>query len=366
MLNIYKVSGLPKIGASTGKYQYWTGGTTDYTNTVAFNNLLTAVNAKWQLIEKNMGDKVSLYNSIDLDIICLEALALNVKDAELYPLDFLGMVIAEMQFEGILNNDSTDDSVRSDNLDKLISDFESRLNDNLTGSYSAEFYEWWNTQVIPNCFNSNTTDEIERLNSFFQNGKIGSESVEIPNPENYTSMADYIKACGPCFLYMFIPASDTGKYNRMITWKRQKELSVTYAYIKNNVGGMYSDAAIKSLFAQGIIDYWGMTPQQKLQQVLDNGGKVGVVVVDDILYVIGAIISLLITLLSLIMNVYKLTYTVADEAEQYVPDDNDLTSLMQTEQTEKKTNTAGIGSNTGFFAAAALLIFAYMFNRGNN
>lgn len=379
MLNIYKVSGLPKIGASSGGYSYWTGGTVDYTNTVAFNNLLSAVNAKWQLIETNLSDdKVALYNNIDLDIICLQALTLYKDNPELYPLDFVGMVIAEMRYDGLFNNDSTDDQLRSDNLDKLLDLFISRLNEPLTGSYSSEFYEWWNTNVVPYNYNGNTDAENARFAAALTQAKldlteskIGAtdevtpDNVTVPNPDDFTSFADYVKACGPCFLYMFIPDNQTDVYNRIINWKRRKEYEETYTFIKNNCGGMYSDAAIKSLFAQGIVDYWHVTPKQKLQQVLANGGKIGdPSVVLTIVTIISTIISILTALLALIMDVYKITYKAADDANQYVPDDSDLTSLMTS--SDKSNNSAlsklNLGGFGGIFVAGALLL-AYLYNR---
>lgn len=379
MLNIYKVSGLPKIGSASGGYYYWTGGTVDYTNTVAFNNLLSAVNAKWQLLMENLtDDKVALYNGIDLDIICLQALMYNKENPELYPLDFLGAVIAEMCYEGVFDNDSDDDKVRDENLDRLLSLFESRLNETLTGSYSSQFLEWWNLNVVPYNYNTNTNEENERLAAALTATKIALTSkmgaaadeaagydVTIPNPDNFTSFADYVKACGPCFLYMFIPDDEAEIYNRIINWKRRKEYEETYTFIKNNCGGMYSDAAIKSLFAQGIVEYWHMTPKQKLEQVLANGGKIGVAATTVLLwvYIVSIIISILGAVLEMIMKTYQITYKAADNANQYVPDDTDLTTLMNTDESKNSTlSKLNIGSFGGVLAVGALIL-AYMYNR---
>ena len=275
-------------------------------------------------------------------------------------------------------NDSTDDNIRNENLDRLLSLFESRLNDTLTLSYSSQFLEWWNLNVVPYNYNGNTDADNARMAEALTAAKIELTSkmgaaaneaaeynVTVPNPDDFTSFADYVKACGPCFLYLFIPEDEADVYNRIINWKRRKEYEETFTFIKNNVGGMYSDAAIKSLFAQGIVEYWGMTPKQKLKQVLANGGKIGDPSgVLTIVLIISTIISILSALLALIMDVYKITYKAADNANQYVPDDSDLTSMLTSSDSNNKSalSKLNLGGFGGIFAIGALL-FAIMYNR---
>lgn len=370
-LNIYRISGVPaegKVGAASerGRYKFWNAGTVDYTNTRAFNYLLADVNAKLAVIDNNLSDNIaSLYNNVDVDILCLEALSMNKADAEAYPLDFLGMVIAEMNYEGMFNNDSTDEVVRSNNLDNLIGLFESRISEPLTGNYSRSLYSWWTDEIMANNYNSNTAAQVQRYEEYFSNigtGKIGdAETVAIPDPSEYTSMTDYIRACGPCFLYMFIPDDEKDQFNVVINYKRRIELNDTYAYIKNNVGAMMTDAGIRALFALGMVDYWGMTPQQKLKQVKEyGGGKVGDVA--TIVSIIATIIGILLSLLSLVKEIYQITYDVSYKAQQGVPDDYDLKGLL-----DAKSNTGGsdlFKGDVGVIAGIAIL-FAFFYNSDN-
>lgn len=370
-LNIYRISGVPadgKVGAASerGRYKFWNAGTVDYTNTRAFNYLLADVNAKLAIIDNNLSDNIaSLYNNVDVDILCLEALSMNKADSEAYPLDFLGMVIAEMNQEGMFGNDSTDEVVRSNNLDNLMGIFESRISEPLTGNYSRSLYSWWTDEIMANNYNSNTAAQVQRYEEYFSNigtGKIGdAETVAIPDPSEYTSMTDYIRACGPCFLYMFIPDDEKDQFNVVINYKRRIELNDTYAYIKNNVGAMMTDAGIRALFALGMVDYWGMTPQQKLKQVKEyGGGKVGDVA--TIVSIIATIIGILLSLLSLVKEIYQITYDVSYKAQQGVPDDYDLKGLL-----DAKRNTGSkelFKGDIGVIAGIAIL-FAFFYNSDN-
>lgn len=379
-LNIYRISGVPaegKVGAASerGRYKFWNAGTVDYTNTRAFNYLLADVNAKLSIIDNNLSDNIaSLYNNVDVDILCLEALSMNKADAEAYPLDFLGMVIAEMNQEGMFGNDSTDEVVRSNNLDNLMGIFESRVSETLTGNYSRSFYSWWTGEIMANNYNSNTAAQVQRYEEYFSNigsGKIGdADTVDIPDPSEYTSMTDYIRACGPCFLYMFIPESEKDQYNVVINYKRRIELNDTYAYIKNNVGAMMTEAGIKALFALGMVDYWGMTPQQKLQQVKEyGGGKIGaplIVEVAAVIAIIWKIVVILVALVSLIMMVYQLTYDISEKSKKGVPNDDDLKDIFDAGNSSSSSSSSNklIKGDMGIIAGIALL-FAFLYNSDN-
>lgn len=375
-LNIYRISGVPaegKVGAASerGRYKFWNAGTVDYTNTRAFNYLLADVNAKLAIIDNNLSDNIaSLYNNVDVDILCLEALSMNKADAEAYPLDFLGMVIAEMNQEGMFGNDSTDEVVRSNNLDNLMGIFESRVSETLTGYYSRSFYSWWTDEIMANNFNSNTAAQVQRYEEYFSNigsGKIGdAETVAIPDPSEYTSMTDYIRACGPCFLYMFIPEDEKDQYNVVINYKRRIELNDTYSYIKNNVGAMMTEAGIKALFALGMVDYWGMTPQQKLKQVKEyGGGKVGDMGVAEIITIILTIIQILLSLLALIKEIYTLTYSITDKAKKGVPDGSDLDELYAAGSKASNTDNNKLFKGDIGMVAGIALLFAFLYNSDN-
>lgn len=367
MLNVYKVSGLPKIGSVEGsKYQYWNGGTLDATNTRAFNWLLSDVNYKLTEIAIGSGDIAEHYNTIDLDIICLEALEKHKDNAELYPIDFLGAVIAQMVDDGCFLNDSTDENVRSENLDNLINLFGSKLTDSLNGNFSNNFLEWWNLDIIPNNYNGMTSAQIDRYKQWFEdnNEKVGADggaslNSELPKRSDYTSMSDWLIDCGPCFAYMFIEDADAKKYNKTIRYKRLKEYDYNFKNITNNVGGMFTEEQILIFFKTGIMRKTGQTIEASLQDLYDNGGKIGswTAVVTAIL----AIVSVLISLYYLIKDVYQLSYDYAADAEEYIPNEDDLSTMF-----DSTNNTASLSG--GWIAAVVALGIGalYKFSKKNN
>lgn len=371
MLNVYKVSGLPKrpkIGTlpENSKYKYWNADTTDYNNTRSFNKILADVNLSMSQISIGSGNLVELYNTVDIDIICLEALEKYKQEPEAYPLDFLGAVIAQMIDDGCFDNDSTDDVVRSNNLDNLIGIFQSKLSEPLNGNFSNSFLEWWNLDVIPNNYNAVTDEQKNRFEQYFANkktdDKVSGGSPQFLSPSDCESMTDYIVGSGPCLLYIFIPDNEIEQYNRKIRRKRQNELDKLFAYVKNNVGGLYDEESILGLVRIGCNQYWGMTPEAKLKQILNNGGKIGdPASVALIIEIIVGIVSILATLLSIIITVYQLTYSVSVNKDEDVPDDSDISSMLGA--TDKNSASLSTGA---WVAMAALAIGLIIKLKGDN
>ena len=96
--------------------------------------------------------------------------------------------------------------------------------------------------------------------------------------------------------------------------------------------------------------------------MLANGGKIGgPSTVLLWVYIVAQIVSILAVLLDMIMTTYKITYQVADDANRYIPDDSDLTSLM-TSSSKSSSSGLSFGSFGGILAAGALVL-AIMYNR---
>lgn len=335
MLNIYKISGVGAI-RDNGKYKVWTADTVEPENTVAFNYLLSEVNVLCAEsdVTADKSKEAEILNNVDLYIICLEALTYYQSDKDKYPLEYLGLVISEMVADNLFVADFVDDERRADNLDILINEFESRLNENLTGESDEQFNEWWSSNIVAYDYNYVTPEQLERYKNIISE-KVGRTADGDPE-----TMAEFVADAGPAFLYMFIPDNEVDKYNSIIRYRRKIEIDRNRKWVVRNMGAAYNKQTIDNYLRAGVIAEYNMTPEEKLQEVFDNGGalfgkneKVGDFGLSAILTIISIAIAALSILLDFIVNMYAVSVQKPTGYENGVPDEEvDLNAAFGNEQ----------------------------------
>ena len=348
MLNIYKISGIGAI-RDNGKYRVWTADTVEPTNTVAFNYLLSEVNVLCAEsdVTKDPVKEAEILNNVDLMIICLEGLIFYQNDPEKYPLDFVGAVISEMVADGKFVADFTDDVQRANNLDVLIAEFESRLSDTLTGMTDVNFNNWWTDRIVAYDYNYTTPEQLNRYNRIIEQNK--TENAKINEKTGRTtdgkpeSEAEYLTDAGVSFLYLFIPDAEVKKYNSTIQYRRRIEIDKNRKFVLAYTSNNYNQYVVDNYLRLGIINDYGMTPEEKLQQVLENGGaisggkisggKIGDFGLFEILAIITVAISALSVLLDFVVNMYAVSVQKPTGYENGVPNEEvDLNSALASEE----------------------------------
>lgn len=320
MLNVYKCSGIGRVDDIEGsKYQYYTGLTNEATNTVAFNYLLARINGLIVEYEYLPADEqVSALNDIDVIAVALEGLALLKEHPDKYDITLIGNVISSMIAAGKFEADFTDDQRRADNLDQLVADFTDLLVNGTVTSSDEDFNAFWNECVVPYNYNQVTEAQLNRYNELI------TDKEKVSGDDKQT-LSQYLLDSGPGFLYMFIPENEVKKYNSKIRVKRQIEINKNLDFITKSTYGMLNEAAIIENLRTGCFIEYRMSPERKLQRILDNGGKVGI---PEWLAIVAAIISILSALFALIMQIFQLTYSVPDGYDQGVPSDEDLNEML--------------------------------------
>lgn len=348
MLNIYKISGIGAI-RDNGKYRVWTADTVEPTNTVAFNYLLSEVNVLCAEsdVTKDTVKEAEILNNVDLMIICLEGLIFYQNDPEKYPLDFVGAVISEMVADGKFVADFTDDVQRANNLDVLIAEFESRLSDTLTGMTDVNFNNWWTDRIVAYDYNYTTPEQLNRYNRIIEQNK--TENAKINEKTGRTtdgkpeSEAEYLTDAGVSFLYLFIPDAEVKKYNSTIQYRRRIEIDKNRKFVLAYTSNNYNQYVVDNYLRLGIINDYGMTPEEKLQQVLENGGaisggkisggKIGDFGLFEILAIITVAITALSVLLDFVVNMYAVSVQKPTGYENGVPNEEvDLNSALASEE----------------------------------
>lgn len=333
MLNVYKCSGVVgRVDEVEGsRYQYYTGSTNEATNTVAFNYLLGKIN---NLIVKYpyypVSEQAALLNEIDIIAVSLEGLALLRDYPNRYDISLVGSTISSMIAAGKFYATFIDDERRGANLDALIADFTDQLVNGQPIGQSPEFTAWWVEYIEPYNYNSVTDAQLNRYNELI------ADKEKVSGDDDRKTLGQYMTDSGPGFLYMFIPDSEIKKYNVAIRLKRQIEINKSYNYLRQTTYSMYNDATILEQLETGIWLEYKMSPQDKLQELLDNGGKVGELVA--VLTAISLIIGILGALFALIMEIFKVTYEVPDGYEEGVPSDEDLNEMLANSSSEKSSS----------------------------
>lgn len=361
MLNVYKCSGVVgRVDEVEGRYKYYTGLTSEATNTIAFNYLLSQINCKivkypFLPVDKQVED----LNDIDILAVALEGLCILRDKPDSYDITAIGTVIAGMIASGKFEADFVDDEKRSVNLDALIAEFIDLLLADMPTVIDQTFMSWWLDAVVPYNYSEMTAADVEYYNKGIKQltQKVGASSDEEP-----ISIAQAVMDAGPAFLYMFIPENEVKKYNTTIRIKRNIEIDKSFDYIRKTTYRMYNDATIMDMITTGCWLEYKMSPENKLQEVLANGGKVGGVepvswTLEAILALVSVIISFLSFLMSLIMQCMQITYTVPDGYEDGVPSEDDLESAIQRlEASENKPQKSGL-SKWLLFGGIGLFLF---------
>lgn len=323
-LEIYRLSGLPKIGNlnEVGRYAYWTNGTHEWDNTRAYNHLLSLVNLKMDEIVYLKGQNVAdLMNELDCYIVCLEALTIAGKNYE--NLTRAGSIVNAMLTADIFKQTFTDDESRAKNLDSLILLFRDNYEKHLEYNFTSDFEQWW-VGLIKDNINTFPEDVKNNFKRFFVEGT--KKIAGIGSTEDKKNFAEYIRNAGDYFLYMFIGDTEIRKYNKTIQMRYRKELEL-YKYVCNECQGMYDEATVWTLIRNGVIRQYKMTPENKIKQLNEVGsGKVGIVT-EVVLTIISAVVTALATLLGVILEIVKVSlsykYSAPVEEELGIPQTED-------------------------------------------
>ena len=334
-LNIYECSGL-EIGtlSSIGLYHYWTAGTVDYINTRAFNEQLAAVNelmSEYECFVMPDKEAALIADEIDLHIAILQAMMWNTENESEYPLLLCGQVIDKMLHDGLFKYESVDSEERSRNLESLLQTMLDRIHGgDRSQVYDSEFLQYYSVHVIEENYNTLPEEAKRRLNDFFSTNREGigdllEDTMQL-DPKDFDNLSDYIKACGPGFLYLWI--DDIDKYSWRIRKRYKKEQEV-FEYIYNSCAGIYTKEAVRMMMRCGIIESTKATPEKSIQELKINGnpskyykGGVGELVT-LILGIITSVLTIVITVLSIIKENVKAKYSQPMDVDQGIPDGED-------------------------------------------
>ena len=355
MLNVYKCSGVVgRVDEVEGRYKYYTGLTSEATNTIAFNYLLSQINCKivqypFLPVDKQVED----LNDIDILAVALDGLCLLRDKPDSYDITAIGTVIAGMIASGKFEADFVDDEKRSVNLDALIAEFIDLLLADLPTVVDQTFMSWWLDAVVPYNYSEMTAADVKYYNKGIEQltQKVGASSDEEP-----ISIAQAVMDAGPAFLYMFIPENEVKKYNTKIRIKRNIEIDKSFDYIRKTTYRMYNDATIMDMITTGCWLEYKKSPEDQLKGVLANGGKVGLTW-EFWLTLASVLISLLALLWQIIMSTMQVTYATPDGYEDGVPSEDDLESAIQRlEASENKPQKSGL-SKWLLFGGIGLFLF---------
>ncbi|MGN0187393.1 MAG: hypothetical protein ACI392_06580 [Paludibacteraceae bacterium] len=323
-LEIYRLSGLPKVGDlnEVGRYAYWTNGTHEWTNTRAYNRLLSLVNLKMDEIVYLKGQNVAdLMNELDCYIVCLEGLTIAGTNYD--NLMRAGTIINAMLTSDMFKQTFTDDTRRADNLDNLIATFTYTYNKNIEYNFTLDFEDWWIRLIRDNI---NTFPEAVKNN--FQRAFVdGTKKIAgIGATDDKKEFSEYIRNAGDYFLYLFIGDTEIRKYNKTIQMRYRKELEL-YKYVCNECQGMYDEATVWTLIRNGVIRQYKMTPEAKILQLNNVGnGKVGIAI-EVLLTIISVVTTALATLLGVILDIVQVSlqykYSAPVEEELGIPQTED-------------------------------------------
>lgn len=367
-LNIYKVSGLVKVGY-TGRVNYWTAGTTDMDNTIAMNYVLSELNllnAELNVTEDKSA-QIELMNQMDLYTVILEGLFI-AKDSQVYEVQTIGNVISSMVATNTFDCATDNLTTRANNLDAIITQFVNKLNnipDNL--QTDADFDIWFAENITADNYNS--VPEAVKEN-YAKVAKVGATVNDITTKT---------LEAAPAFLYLFMTDKQLSACNNTIKKRYNQEVK-NWQWETRVLRGYVNDTTLLNQYRSGIIMHYGKTPEKVIDELFalnekQGGGKVGVdpASVSAIISAVVAIVGLLISLVYLIMDIYKISYEADDDYKEGVPDQNadgwsygDALSAKAkgeslTGDKKKQTTKAGLsGGNTLMYlgiAAVALLAF---------
>ena len=315
-LNIYKVSGCAKVGY-TDKVKYWLAGTNDLANTRAVNYVLSELNlANCTLsVTTEPEERTELMNQIDLFTIILEGLFATQK-SDVYSVETIGLIISNMVVNNAFNSTTDDLSTRTNNLDALIVDFDNTLKnipENITTD--ADFDIWWSEVIMANDYNDTPQNVLINYEQNYY--KVGASDDEIESISQKTAEA------GPAFLYMFMTPELINACNSIIKKRYNQEIK-NWQWETKILRGAIDEQTLYNQYKAGCTIHYGMTPEKKIKQLFEynaenGGGKVGEAVA-AIISAVVAVVAVCISLVYLIMDIYKISYEVDDDYKEGVPD----------------------------------------------
>lgn len=368
-LNIYKVSGLVGVGY-TGRVNYWSAGTTDLANTRAMNYVLSEINLlNTELtVTEDKSARVELMNQMDLYTVVLEGLFI-AKDSQVYDVQTIGNVISSMVATNTFDSTTDNLTTRANNLDAIITQFVNKLNnipDNL--QTDADFDIWFAEYITAENYNDTPEDVLQ---NYAEVAKV-SGAVD--------AVVDKTIEAAPAFLYLFMTDKQLNACNDTIKMRYNQEVK-NWQWETKILRGAINDIALLNHYRNGCIIHYGKTPEKVIDELFalnekQGGGKVG----DPITAIISAVVAvigLLVSLVYLILDVYKVSYEADDDYEEGVPDQSadgwnfgdalkakangeKLTGDKEVKDENKTTNAGVSGSNTLVYigiAAIALLAF---------
>lgn len=316
-LNIYKVSGVAKVGYND-RVRLWLAGTNDLENTRAMNYVLSELNLlnTKQAYIKDTAKRIEYMDQIDVYTLLLEGL-LIARDSEAVSVESVGKVISNMVLNNMFDSVTDDIVVRTNNLDALIVDFKNRLNSvPVNIETDPEFDAWYRKMIVDENYNNTSESVINNYNSYLE--KVGASEVS-------QTIAQKTSDAGPCFLYMFMTDQQIGACNDIIQKRYNQEIK-NWKWETRICRGAYTAETIRNLYETGCTLHYNMTPEDKIAELFEyneaNGGvKIGdPLVITAIISAVVAIVGLLVQLYYVVKDVYKLTYEEDDDYKTGVPD----------------------------------------------
>lgn len=315
-LNIYKVSGVAKVGYND-RVRIWLAGTNDLENTRAVNYVLSELNLlnTKQAYTRDTAKRIEYMNQIDVYTLLLESLFV-AKESEAISVESVGKVISNMVLNNMFDSVTDDIVIRTNNLDALIVDFQNRINSvpvNL--ETDPEFDAWYKMMIVDENYNNTSEGVINNYNSYLE--KVGASDTS-------QTIAQKTSDAGPCFLYMFMTDKQIGACNDIIQKRYNQELQ-NWEWETRICRGAYTTETIRNLYETGCTLHYNMTPEDKIAELFEyneaNGGvKIGTPLWFYIISAVVAVIGVLISLYDVIKDIYKLTYEADDDYKTGVPD----------------------------------------------
>ena len=300
-LKIYACSGIG-IGRTETSFDYWTDNTNTANNTQAVNTMLANINLAYAEVQNlNLSDKEALdkLNQIDL-----YTLALCCADSYSGQPDMLlrcGHVVGKMYADGKFLNNSFDNANRDGYLNELIGFANDYLNnDDDSIRASDEFMQWWDENIMQR-------DKVGLTEE--QRGKIKKALKRVSGVgASYTDNAELSKMLdngADYFIYTYLSdeqinsIQDATRRRTFILKKRNQQQ--TYDFCKGLYTKMYgSEKKMQDVIRSGIIKSFKCTPEELAQSIAEGVKGVGVLGIDDIIYIITAVGSILITIVTAI------------------------------------------------------------------
>lgn len=267
-LKIYACSGVGDVKLPTVKFDNY--GIKSVDNTQAVNTILIAMNScrvRMENLEMSDSEREDYKQLLEVYKKCLQVAKSGKSDEEL---SRAGMEIAEEYGLG------------------------------------SDFTDWWQNTIVPR--NKVGLPETAR--------KMVSKSISMAKSMNGIGALDwhddeelteYLTKGSEYFLYTYFTDAQLRKLPRIFAIKKAKQLK-TYNYCKALFVGIYgSEAGMRRVIEDGIIQYFKATPEEVCREIADGNVKkangVGVLLSTQIiLAIIAGVVAIVVTLIANICN----------------------------------------------------------------